>query len=701
MKNRFFLPALLLVQSFFAHGLMAAPFDSCPSDAYLVQGKLPRTFAVNLLSGDYQVAAEHLNVSKRVNAIGFNPIDQYIYGWSYEHQTVARIHGDFSVEPLQVENIPDNNFYVGDMHPANNTYYAYRRGQNYGLYKVDLNPESADYLKMQKITDGKTLSVKIADMAINPADGHAYALSRDGELYRIELETGTGTSLGDAGINGTFGAAYFDPNGNFYVGRNNDGSIFRIAVSSGDYTAQFQSAGPASNINDGARCAVAPVGEVSTASMDFGDAPDSYQTYLDNDGARHIVGNHFLGSSVDVESDGSAFPLSDDDNENSDDEDGIQFATALVEGKKTVLMVKSSGSGYLNGWIDIDANGTFDGTDQLISDIELTSERQPVYIDLPYGLAPGKTWARFRVSSQTGLQAYGEAPDGEVEDYSVELREQEVTVNHYPSATGWTTLAFEDNWPHEGDFDMNDLVIYLRTGVEQKAGGISKVIISGEVAAVGAAYHNGFAIRLPGVLRDQVDTNNVKYTINGQPVAWQPIEGGREEAILMVTYNLWDYVGTGEHCLFYRTEEGCGSSIQMKFEAEIPMLQPVNVPLRGVLDPFIFATPGAWHGGHFVTAPGRGYEIHLKNQAPTEAFDITLFDQPGDDASDANRGLYFQTGNGLPWAIEIGTRWDYPIEYHDISHAYPMFAKYASSGGEQDSYWYNTEQTNSSYIFNN
>lgn len=696
MKKLLIVPALLFAQS-----LWAQPFDSCPSDAYLIQGKLPQVYNVNLFSGDYKVAADNMNVAERVNAIGFNPVDQYIYGWSYEHGTVARIHADFGVEPLNVDNITDKDFYVGDVHPANNEYYVYRRGQKYGLYRIDLDPQSANYLTMQKIIDGKSLSMKSADMAISPTDGYAYSLSRDGDLYQVDLNSGADTLLGNAGITGTFGAAYFDPHGNFYAARNNDGSIFRIAVGDGDYTAVFQSAGPASNINDGARCATAPANGVVAMNMDFGDAPDSYGTYLDNDGARHSIGDNYLGSGIDAESDSFAFPLSDDDNENSDDEDGVQFATALVEGKNAVVMVKSTGSGYLNGWIDIDADGTFNSSDQLITDVEITSERQAVYVDIPYGISPGKSWARFRLSNQPGLQATGEAPDGEVEDYAVELREQEVTVNHYPSATGWTTLAFEDNWPLAGDFDMNDLVVYLRTGVEQKDDGISKVIITGEVAAVGAAYHNGFAIRLPGVLRSQVDIDNVSYTINGQPVKWQPIEGGREETILMVTYNLWDYIGAGEHCLFYRTEDGCGSSIQMNFEAEIPMLEPVDVALRGVLDPFIFATPGAWHGGHFVTAPGRGYEIHLKNQAPTEAFDITLFDQPGDDASNAEDGLYFQTQNGLPWALEIGTRWDYPIEYHDISHAYPLFAKYASSGGENDSYWYNLQQTNSSYIFDN
>ena len=692
---------LIALALLFAQSVLAQPFDNCPSHAFLTQGTMPQTFAVDLISGDYRVAADYMGTSKPVNALGFNSVDQYLYGWSKEHNAPVRVHSDFSIEVLSVENITNNNFYVGDVHPYNNEYYVYRRGQNYGLYKIDLNPDSTDYMTMQQIVDGKTLSMKAADMAINPSDGFGYALSRHGELYQFDLATGDHTKLGNSGVSGTFGAAYFDPDGNFYVSRNNDGNIYRISVGTGSYTAEFFAAGPSSNTNDGSRCAIAPVNDAIQTNLDFGDAPDSYGSYLDSNGARHVVGELFLGSGVDSETDSSAFPLSDDENGDSDDEDGVQFATSLIEGKKAIAMVTSSGSGYLNGWIDLNGNGTFDSTEQMVTDLEVSAKRQAVYIEIPHGSSAGKTWARFRISSEAGLQAVGGAPDGEVEDYAVELREQEVTVNYYPSATSWTTLAFEDNWPLEGDYDMNDLIVYLRTSIAQKPAGVTKVNIVGEVAAVGAAYHNGFAVRLPGVPRAMVDVDNVKYTINGQPVKWQPIEGGREETILMVTYNLFDFVGSGEHCLFYRTEEGCGSSIQMKFEAEIPMRTPVDTTLRGVLDPFLFATPGAWHGGHFVTAPGRGYEIHLKNQAPTEAFDITLFDQPGDDASDPAHNHYFQTHNGLPWVLEVGTRWDYPIEYHDISHAYPMFAKYASSGGEKDSYWYDEQQTNSSYIFEN
>lgn len=697
MRTLFAVPFLLFAQS-----AWSAPFDTCPAQAFLTQGSVAQTYAVNLVTGDYRIQAESMGTTRAVNGLGFNPVDQYIYGWGYEYGLPVRVHSDFTVEPLQVDNISEANFYVGDVHPSNNHYYVYRRGSGYGLYAIQLDPEASDYLEMRRIVDGSTLSMSIADMAINPADGLGYAVSSSGQLYRFDPETGDSAILSNVGERGGFGAAYFDPDGNLYVSRNYDGSIFRIPVGKADYTAELFASGPSSSINDGSRCATAAVIDASDTQIDFGDAPDSYGTYLESNGARHGLASGStlrLGEFVDGEADSSAFPLSDDDNDGVNDEDGIQFATGIVESESAVIIVNSSGAGYVSAWFDLEADGVFDYEDQVLYDYPVEAGKQAVYVDIPPGVKQGKTWARFRLSSRTGLQPKGGVADGEVEDYEIEILEKEATVNHYPSATGWTTVAFEDNWPLEGDYDMNDLVVYLRNSVVRGAAGIKKVTIKGEIAAVGAAYHNGFGVRLPGIKHSQVDVANVVYKINGREVDFQPIEGGRDEAILIATYNLWDYTGTGEHCLYFRTEPGCGSSIQMTFEAEIPMLEQVDASLSGVFDPFLFATPGAWHGGHFFTAPGRAYEIHLKNQEPTEAFDATLFDQPGEDVSDPARGVFFQTSQGLPWALEVGTRWEYPTEYSDVGRAYTLFSSYATSGGQTNSYWFNPDYTDRELIF--
>lgn len=681
----------------------ATAFAECPSKAFLTQGSTPATYSVNLVTGDYNVIAQSHGTTGGLNGVGFNTNDRYLYGWSYEHNQPARIHNDWQIEPLLGVNSTTSNFFVGDVSPTENKYYVYRKGAGYGLYAIGLDPEASDYLQMNKVIDGSQLFLKVYDMAFHPTDGFAYMVDRDGDLFKVDAVTGAYTNLGYVGTSGTFGAAYFDVEGNLYLGRNNDGAVYRIAIDSGNYQAELFTIGPAASTNDGSRCAAAPISDGTDTLVDYGDAPDSYGTSLASNGARHGLSASptlFLGTSVDGESDSSFFPLSDDADNATNDEDGVQFVTSIVENETSIAMVTSSTAGYLSAWIDYDRNGEFNASEQIITDQLTTAGQSPYYFDVPSGVSAGQSWARFRISSTAGLPATGGTTDGEVEDYPVTINQQEVDVTSYPSPMDWTTVAFEDNWPFYGDYDMNDLVVYLRNTTYSTSSGIKRILIEGEMAAAGAGYHNGFAIRLPGVLRSEITERNVEFTINGLPVTdISPLEAGRNEAIFIVANDIYDYVSPGEDCTYYRTEAGCGSAVDMSFTLSIPTNVALQVPLSGILDPFLFATPGAFHGAQFATPPGRGYEIHLKNQEPTEAFNPLLFNSIGQDVSAPSNGIYFQTAGGMPWAIEVGTRWDYPLEYHEITAAYPPFVNFVQSNGQQSVHWYDSETAVPSHIF--
>ncbi|MDG1751748.1 MAG: LruC domain-containing protein, partial [Thalassotalea sp.] len=59
--------------------------------------------------------------------------------------------------------------------------------------------------------------------------------------------------------------------------------------------------------------------------------------------------------------------------------------------------------------------------------------------------------------------------------------------SYYPSGNDTVTLAFEDNWPNVGDYDLNDLVISEQLRVIFKANGeISAFTITGTIDARGA-----------------------------------------------------------------------------------------------------------------------------------------------------------------------------------------------------------------------
>ncbi len=130
--------------------LSATPFDSCPSKAFLMQQQVAQLYGVNLVTGDYSLLSDNLGTSDKINAIGFNFHDNYIYGWGYEWGTLVRIGNDFQATPITLTDNPSVNFYVGDVALNENSYYFYRKGSSYGLSRPHLMNNQMTTLKYTK-----------------------------------------------------------------------------------------------------------------------------------------------------------------------------------------------------------------------------------------------------------------------------------------------------------------------------------------------------------------------------------------------------------------------------------------------------------------------------------------------------------------------------------------------------------------------
>jgi hypothetical protein len=157
---------------------------------------------------------------------------------------------------------------------------------------------------------------------------------------------------------------------------------------------------------------------------DFGDAPDKYHTLLASNGAKHfIVPGVYLGQKIDAEADGQPnINATGDDINGTDDEDGIVFASALSPGKIALIDVTASCPGFLNAWIDFNGDGDWtDDGERIFSDQRLDSGINHINFTVPARALEGSTYARFRFSSVRGLSFEGPAPDGEVEDYRVQI----------------------------------------------------------------------------------------------------------------------------------------------------------------------------------------------------------------------------------------------------------------------------------------
>lgn len=696
--------ALVLGAVSFLPSTQAAAFDTCPSKAYLFQSVPVQVYGVNLVTGQTQLLQGDTGLNANINGVGFDFNGRYIYGYDTTNKQIVRLGKDFQAEVINTSNLPtDHTFFVGDVFDSH--YYLYRQGK--GLFKIDLTPLDDDpdaVLPVVKVSG--TANVNLTDFAFHPDTERLYGVDNNsGILYEFNPSTGAATAIGDTGEKGTFGAGYFDVNGYYYVARNQDGAIYRIDLSDpakiaeGDVPAVKFADGPSSSKNDGARCANAPIID-EDSNIDFGDAPDTYLTTLASNGPRHAIdGTTYLGTAPDGEQDGLVTPLSDNST-GLNDEDGVGFVTAIEPGLDSLVNLQASTSGYLSAWFDWNQDGDFDDEgEHVFQDAELDQGNNPLYLTVPVNAIIGNTWARFRFSQQTGLNYFGGATSGEVEDYNINVTGEGISIRHFPSEQGYATLAYEDNWPYTADYDMNDVVMHYRITEILRDGELVKSHIQGRLAAVGADYHNGFAVRLPGILSADIDTVLTRQYHNGELLGDSGLELDANEAIFIVAEDLLDKHAS--NCRFYRTRMDCKEDETFAFELHVSFNQTteVNSTIAAPYDPFIFATPGYYHGEGLPYQPGRQWEVHLADTAPTEKFNQEALLQLGVDTSDPAQGRYFKTSNNLPWALLIVEEWKWPIEREDLVQTYPEFAEYAESGGERKKTWHKFNRGKASKIY--
>lgn len=172
---------------------------------------------------------------------------------------------------------------------------------------------------------------------------------------------------------------------------------------------------------------------------DFGDADQAagYPVTKLAGGARHaIMSGWFLGQAIDGEDDGQPSAHADGDDTGvpeDDDEDGILIwdgasyvpldaPDGLQVNVTHKLGVVASTSGYLNAWLDLNADGDWDDAgEQIHTDTVVSAGTNELSLHIPIGASDALTFARFRFGSQSGMDYTGFAEDGEVEDYHVDI----------------------------------------------------------------------------------------------------------------------------------------------------------------------------------------------------------------------------------------------------------------------------------------
>ena len=229
-------------------------------------------------------------------------------------------------------------------------------------------------------------------------------------------------------------------------------------------------------------------------------------------------------------------------------------------------------------------------------------------------------------------------------------------------------LLFEDLWPEQGDYDMNDVMIRYTSKVYKSilTNRVYKIVDEYTPFHRGGYLANGFGYQLHNISNSDVS----KITIERPSYAEksQYMSGDRESGQSHPTILLFD-----DMLIFNGKEEADRKytvTIQVNDVSEKSVLPPYN--------PFIF----------IESDKTRGKEVHLVKYPPTDKANLSLLGT-GKDVSRPDEELYYVSVDLMPFALNMPVV-DFPIpeEGVRIDESYPQFATWVKSNGKQSTKWY-------------
>ena len=230
---------------------------------------------------------------------------------------------------------------------------------------------------------------------------------------------------------------------------------------------------------------------------------------------------------------------------------------------------------------------------------------------------------------------------------------------------GGSTVAFEDSWPRKGDYDLNDVVISSKyLVVTNAANKVVDIKADYKLLASGGINHNGAGI--------QFNIPSAKAT-NFKGTNGATLESGQDSIVVILFSNSRSFNNK------WNTIPGETLTAPVEFSISFEVKDGPDHETFGIsnYNPFIWNN---WEG--------RGHETHLKGKHPTKLGNRTLFGT----ADDATTGTdFYRTQTGLPWAIMIPGKFEYPVEETAVTATYLKFSDWAVSGGTRNQDWYSNK----------
>ena len=247
---------------------------------------------------------------------------------------------------------------------------------------------------------------------------------------------------------------------------------------------------------------------------------------------------------------------------------------------------------------------------------------------------------------------------------------------------GAHTFLFEDNWPKEGDYDLNDLVLAVDvTKFLNKSNKVEKLILKNTIYAVGASRRMAAAIQLDNVLSTAV--KSVKYSQNTLTGTTIPLVNGIESNQSKAVMTIADDV----HKAFGLTS---AAYIFTHNKAYQPLVTEMVIEFNSPQDDISFADLNPFIINPYGGSAGKRYEVHLVGFAGTDKLDTQLVSNEQAVGGLLSPNDPFKTSKGWPFAISVPVaEFKYQTtEGKNIAEAYSQFSSWVSSGGTNNQDWY-------------
>ena len=242
----------------------------------------------------------------------------------------------------------------------------------------------------------------------------------------------------------------------------------------------------------------------------------------------------------------------------------------------------------------------------------------------------------------------------------------------YTTQTDTASFAAEDNWPWEGDFDFNDVVMPYTVKSFFSAGDeLVKAKFFYKFRARGAANKNGMGF---SYITDpaNVTVSGYRHTESYHSHVDGIEQGSSVETSVVFEDLVWNDL------VSFNTIPGWQPIIDTWDSVTVEFTVPVAKAVALTFNPFL------------IVDTTRSHEVHLPDYEPTFLADETKLGY-GLDASDPSTGYYYKQADGTPWIINIPGEFKYPYEQIEISEAYLNFLNWAQSGGALNQDWYDND----------